>query len=687
MKISNCEKILRSMLSTVMIVSFSASVVQAQDATPVNITLMPFQTVSVKGDAQKFRALHWMNDGYSYGIKELTIDKALNKDIEASLEAHSIPNNNDNSVEMMLTKDSLGYLKTDYTSFRKYYDGTGGVYYPFTLHRSTTLEDDLKMDMQHFLVELGTKSPDEPGVGVAFERHMKDGRKSRLAWTAVKDAGVTRNIGPSWQDVEEITDSVALKSNGEFAGVKLSGEQKFEFFHAQSQREEKSLTSTGGTSADNKMRRQWQEPQSDLFTTTLKGDRWFLNEKNHVSLGYRFSNMDYSELENITEYNENGTPFNYSNPKSAINASANNKYKAHTTVGSFMSQLTRDLNLITKFKSEVISRRGVSTYPHDTTSGTPDGVLNTTDVSNTENKIYRLGENLSLRYNGIAKTSLYSEVEMEQTRNWLTEERNSIAGQSAAEAGEQIGRETLTHVQNMVYTAGARIVPSRTFNITTQVRHKINENDYDDIMETVYTSGAKSAFFDALKTRGNEAIAKVAWKPVSQVEGVFRYRWIDTKYMPRIENEAETESSALSNIYSYDLNLQPVDPLFVTLSFSQDFSKVATPAGSAATANLPGFRSDSMNWLFSSSYVINEKVSLNGSYQYSIIDNYNEVAAPQFYGTSNKSYDMTMGLTWNVNKTLSLQPHYSYYAYRTNQDAETGSYSAHVAWLDAKLVW
>ncbi len=689
MKIAK-NKITKSVVSSVMIASLSAFNVHAQEVpNPVIVNIMPFQFATVKGDAQKFRAMQWMNDGTSYGLKELIVDKTVNKDTHVSLEGHSLPNDYDNAVELKLSKDSLGYLKTDYTSFRKYYDGTGGVYYPFTNMRVTTLGDDLKMDMQHFLVEVGTKTPDEPGVGLAFERHTKDGRKSRLAWTAVKAGATTRDIGPSWQDVQEVTDSVALKSNGEVAGIHVSGEQKFEFFHAQSLREEKSISSAGGLTSDTKMRRQWQEPQSDLFTTTFKGDRWFLDDKNYVSLGYRFSNMDASELENITEYKADGTPFNYSNPKSAVNASANNKYKAHTTVASFMSSLTSTLSFISKFKSEVIGRRGVSTYPHDTTANTPDGIINTTDVSNTENKIYRFGENFSLRYNGLPKTSLYSEVELEQTRNWLAEERNSIAGQSSAEAGEQLGRETRTNIQNTVFTAGARIVPTKSVNITTQVRHKLSVNDYDDIMETTYSSGSKSAFMDALKTKGDEASAKIAWKPISRVEGVVRYKLISNRYMPRVENEPETKSRGLSNIFTYDLNLQPIDPLFVTLSFSQDFSDVKTRAGSVSSTQIPSFESNSNSWLASASYVINEKLSLNSSYQYTIIDNFNDVTTSslQPYGADNKSYDMTMGLAWNVNKSFSLEPHYSYYSYRTNQDADNGSYSAHVVWLDAKLLW
>ncbi len=682
-------KFFSSLLACVIALSFTAYGVHAQETSnPVNITLMPFAITTVKGDAQKFRAMHWINDGYSYGIKDLTIEDSSNKNANVSLEAHSIPNDYDNALDLTLTKENVGYVKTDYASFRKYYDGTGGTYYPHTTFSALTLEDDLKMDMQHMFVEIGSKTADDPGVAVAFERHSKDGRKSRLAWTAVKFGSVTRDIGPTWQDVEEVTDAVALKGNGEVAGFNVGAEQKFEFTHIKSLREEKFLSAAGGVSSDTKMRRQWQDPQTDLYTTTLKGDRWFNNDKNHLSLGYRYSNLENSELENLREYTAAGVPNNYSNPKSAINAYAKNRYNAHTTVGSFMSQLGKDLNFITKMKAEVLNRRGTSAYPHDTTSGAPDGIINTTDVSTTENKIYRLGENFSLRYNGISKTSLYSEVEMEQTRNWLTEERNSIAGQSAAEAGEQLGRETITHVQNLVATAGARYVPSKALSITTQVRHKLNNNDYDDVIETVYASGSKSAFVDAVKTRGDELTTKVSWKPVNRVEGVFRYKLSDTKYMPRVESQEETKSRGLSNVFGYDLNLQPTDPLFVTLSFSQDFSNVTTPAGASTSLQYPGFRSNSNNWLMATSYMINEKWSLNSSFQYTLIKNFNDVTSTLLpYAADSKSYDGAVGLSWSVNKSLTVSPHYGYYAYKPNSMAESGAYNAQVVWLDAKLLW
>ena len=35
--------------------------------------LMPFRSISVKGDAAKFRAINWMNDGATGGIKAMRL--------------------------------------------------------------------------------------------------------------------------------------------------------------------------------------------------------------------------------------------------------------------------------------------------------------------------------------------------------------------------------------------------------------------------------------------------------------------------------------------------------------------------------------------------------------------------------------------------------------------------------------
>ncbi|MDO8674900.1 MAG: hypothetical protein Q7K71_02125 [Candidatus Omnitrophota bacterium] len=662
--------------------------VHAEEAVPpVYVTMMPFHFAAVKGDTAKFRQLNWIKDGYTAGLKNVSFDRAVNGK-EVSFEGHSILQENDNGVDLLISEQNFGYLKMDYQSYRKYYDNKGGVYQPFTALRLNKLEDDLKLDIQHFFIELGSGSLSEPGMSISYERSAKDGRKSRLAWTAVKESGTTRNIGPSWQDIEAVTDTLSLKGNTEIAGVRLAGEQKFSYFHEDSLREEKLLTTGTALTADNKMRRQWQSPQTDLLTTTLKGDKWFLNDKNYLSLAYRYANLDNSELENILEYKKDGTLFNYTNPKSAINATSNTSYNDHIWTGNYVSNITSTLNFISKFKTEVISKRGSSTYPHDDdANAAPNGIINTTDVSTMENKVFKLGESASLRYNAIPHTTLYTEIEGEQTRNWLTEERDSIAGESAAATGEQLARETLTHISKTVWTIGARIIPSKTLNMTMQYKHKWEDNDYDDIIDTP-GSLSKSAFIDDMRLKSDDVGARISWKPFSKIEAIFRYKLSDNIYLPRFENQVAQKSKMLSNVFTYDLNLQPIDPWFLTLSFSQDSSKVSTPAASNLSPQLPGFTSNVNSFLASSSYVIDEKLNFTNTYQYSIADNFADLqSSGYFYGASFKRYDIGAGLQWSPKKDLTIEPHYTYYYYADNKDAGGSNYSAHAMWLDAKFNW
>src|SRR3989338_3213323 len=72
------------------------------------------RNVSVKGDAGKFRAHHWMKDGYAGGIGEMTFDEKLGKDMDFSFEGHSIPAENDNHAEIFIHKGDAGFLKTEY---------------------------------------------------------------------------------------------------------------------------------------------------------------------------------------------------------------------------------------------------------------------------------------------------------------------------------------------------------------------------------------------------------------------------------------------------------------------------------------------------------------------------------------------------------------------------------------------
>src|SRR6185436_19757509 len=62
------------------------------------------RNASVKGAVGKFRAHHWMKDGYAGGIGEITFDEKVGKDTEFSFEGYSIPAENDHKAEILIRK-------------------------------------------------------------------------------------------------------------------------------------------------------------------------------------------------------------------------------------------------------------------------------------------------------------------------------------------------------------------------------------------------------------------------------------------------------------------------------------------------------------------------------------------------------------------------------------------------------
>jgi len=237
---------------------------------------------------------------------------------------------------------------------------------------------------------------------------------------------------------------------------------------------------------------------------------------------------------------------------------------------------------------------------------------------------------------------------------------------------------------------GGRVIPYKWFNMTAQVRRRAELNDYDDVRESANTDSlAKSAFFEELKIKGDEAETKLTWKPYSWLQNSLRYQFLNNKYSPRAETEVHTKSRMLANIITYDVSMQPVDPLLVTVSFSHQELSVKTPAASAASAPLPGFNAGVNSWLVSTSYSPKENLTFNNGFQYSRAANFNDFSATGSvpFGADFTQYDISTGIDWSLKKGVKISPSYQYAAYDANPLVEIGDYSAHIAWLDVSFDW
>ncbi|MDP2654402.1 MAG: hypothetical protein Q8Q08_10280 [Candidatus Omnitrophota bacterium] len=676
------------LIAALVIAAGCASSVWAEEDGQWSLGVNAGRYAAVKGDVAKFRAHHWMKDGYVGGIEHLSFDEKVGT-ADFSFEGYTIPEENDNEAIIILKKGEEGFIKTEYKSFRKYYDTTGGVYNRFVSGSRDLTNQDLKMDMAHFMLELGLGTEAHPDLNLMYERHTKKGKKSRLTWTSVTEGATTKSIGPAWQQVDETADIVTLKGTKEVAGITLKGEQKAEWVESRNVREEKSLDDTGALSTNTKIRVQEQKPEARVLASTLRGEKWIIDDKTFAAIGYRFAHVNNTEYEWLREYDQNYSPTSYgSYPEQKLPSDAENRMNEHIWTGHFQNNLTPDLSFISKLKVAAQEREGSSTYPNDKTPSTPDGIVNTTEVSNVENKVNRIGENIALRYTGFSHATLYADAEMEQTRNWISEFRDSIAGQSAVNASDQFFRETITNINKTVLTAGARIIPSKTISMTAHVRHKDEMNDYDDLIESPITTSAKSAFLDALQLKGDEVATKFTWKPAKWYQNSFRYQLMNNKYYPRVENEGNTENLMRSHTYTYDITVQPINPLLMTVAFSHQQYFTKTTAGSASSTAVPAFNSGVNSWLFSTSYMASESISLINTILYSRADNYNDFSGTGLpLGADFKQYDMTTSLEWTPKKGMKVKPTYEYASYKANPLVEVGDYSAHIVWMDVGFDW
>ena len=661
----------------------------------ISVRLAPVRQVFVSGDKEKFRAHHWMKDGYTGGIEDFSGHYEFPDGTVFSTEGHALIDQNDLGTELSLKKEGLGFVDLDYSEFRKYFEGTGGVHRRFATLQVNETDQDLALNIGKLELETGLALEGWPELAFSYEREFKDGAKSRLTWASVTEAGEVRKIAPSWQDINEVVDAFALEANHEVAGFTLTGKQRWEFVRAENFRVERQLATTS-SAADARFRTQDQAPQADLMTTTLGAERSFFGDKAFVSSAYHFAHMDNREFETIIETNAAGVATDFSSTsEQKPNNRADNDYDSHTWVGSVMAAPWSWLSVGTKLKSEVIKRESNSTYNRDLNAsdpqtGEPDGIINGSDVSLNNTKAVRWGEGFSVRSTVLPRTALYSELEFEQVRILLREDRQSLDGPdsgSGVVANEVFNRETVTEVRRGVWTLGGRTDPWPFLDVTAHVRRRVNNNDYDDQRESAPgSSTARSAFMDAQNLHTNEFATRTTFKPCRWFQTSFRYQFREDNYFTRVETEPVVETGMRSHIYTYDVTLQPVRELLATASFSRQSAVVSTPARFPASPNIPPFNAGVSTWLLSAEYTPTPRVVLTNSLLVSRAENFNDYADTGMpYGADFHRLDLTTGLTWSLTENTSLGAEYALYTYHPNENVEAGDYTAHVIWLNGTV--
>ena len=663
-------------LITLICISFGASmalaVSQRAFAQETTIKVMPVRVIAVKGDVAKFRALNWMNDGVTGGIKDMTINRSLGKGTTMSFDGHAIPGDNDLKGDLEVTKDSLGYFRLKFSNFQKYYDVYGGNASTVTTAPNIfkLAMDNPHLDIGDFLIEVGTPKDKDEGLDLSYERKTKSGDKSMLSWTPRLPATstLTPRIVPSYMDIGEVTDELSLNGRAKMAGFDVSSENHLEFTNGRN--EWIQFQSSGVQTVDMK-----SEPSSEQLLSSLRASRWVIDDKTYISTGYQYEHIRSHEISTYASGTAGLTSFAQRAAQVALDS--------HTWVQSLVENFFPSLTMTARLKEELASTNGSGI-------GTNSNMIE-------EKKVNTTAESVSLRYSGIPKTSVFSDVELQQVRNWFSTQGNSDNGSP----------ETVVSLPKMKADLGFRYTPTSKVSMTSQFKFKQDNSTFNNLVG----STDKGLFMNRLDTDSNDWDNRVTLKPLKWFENSLQMHLINTYYHSQNIGQDWLKSQSLSRVYTYDAIVTPSDRWMFDFAYSLNQLKVSTPAqqnlplsigsaggltdisatipaGSTSTgAQIPVFQANVYTLLFTASYAPKDNLSIFSSLEYSRAKDFNNSVQWSMFGVDNEHYDITTGIKWSPKKNVSIEPHYAYYSYRANQSIDYGNYSANVFWLDTKISW
>jgi len=685
--------LLSVVLATYMTGAGNLLLAQETNAAPFSITLAPLQYADVKGNVGKFEALNWMPNGATEGI-DVSFVKDINKNISLSVDGSEFSNDN-GTAHLTLKDGDMSFLQIDYNAFRKYFDNTGGVYPGYgTVSGTKANSPDLQMDISYFKLEVGLGPISDPFVDAVYEHDSKNGNKSLEQWSAATSSLGSKNIAPGWEAINETVDKFNLAEKKEFAGITLKGQQNFEVDYNNTVSE---MPTTNYAAVANTITSYNESPDAKLFGAGVRAEKWMLNDTTFVGLGYHYNHIHATDsMQKDTQtISAAGVISPIVTPATGWNYSHASEDE-HILVGNLNSNLTPNLDFLADARYEHMGSEAASDY-FSTPTTTAEALYQSNDHDD------KVGEHVELRYSGISHTSLYAEAQTQQDRDsvWDFDYNTASPGSTV------FSFDRLNRTQNESWKVGMDIVPNRFFIFRNEASQSWENSRYYNLV--IHGTPSSDIFLDALSVDTIEDTSTLTWKPYHWIQNSLKYQFNDTVYNPQAASEGTavsgypvSENHMLSSTFTYDITVQPIDPLLLMFTYSHVESYVRTVAASGAyTAAgqpstgptsavppfIPEFNSGDNSWLFSDSYSPLENLTWTNTVCYTLSDNYVNFNTGVPYGSDFKMLNFSTGLDWTFHKWLTVGPKYEHASYRDNSLAGDGNYSANIFMLTAKFTW
>ncbi|MBI5115214.1 MtrB/PioB family outer membrane beta-barrel protein [Candidatus Poribacteria bacterium] len=405
----------------------------------------------VNGDEGRFREDRFIKDQLTGGIEQLSYSK---ENWNVSVRA-IVPDNY--SADAHYLKPDVFRLDLDFSRHRKYYDliseawNPAPAFYGLTDDFAEAGDDDLFADRTDLNLEGQLLIPEIPNIILGWHHWERTGDE------ALARGGDAISISPDvpTRGAIPVTNDLDGKSDTVYAEIPVTFREKYNFKLRQEYEtfrdDQRAATTTFFDGAPIATSVHDDEPEWREFRTLFVFDG-FLTENVYATASYY-----HSDLENEFERNE-------LDPGSAFqtftdNDVDNDRVSDTLTLGLVVFNIAKDLTLHTNFRAENSDTDGDS---FGNEFGTP--TVNASDTDET-----RLGESLTLVWQGFSHTTITLDGEWEQ---------RSLDIKEVVE--NEFSRDANIDHAKQQYTFTVVNRPRRDLRLTARYRFKDNDENYDE---------------------------------------------------------------------------------------------------------------------------------------------------------------------------------------------------------------
>jgi len=643
--------------------------------------------LNVDGDRRKFREDWWQKEGFSAGYERFDLSQPVGKDAELQVEGRAIFEQNDYRVGLSLSQPDLGFVRTGYSVYRKYFDDSGGYYRPYGIAPSSLdLDRDLHVDVGRAWFDVGLSLPDLPRLVLGYEYQFRDGNKSSLAWgqvTTNQSDFFGKAIRPAARSVNEKAHVIKFDGDYQVAGVRLEDSLRVEFYDTKSVRTQDGYFTPGVIAVHDESYRHFQAANSFRLEKQVR-DWW------RVSGGYLYTHLDgdgaFSQMIGLPGFLAPGDE----SQRIAL------QQQAHAINVNTMLGPWEGLTLSTGIQSEWMRREGLSRL---LVQGFPAAVP-AADSSNVDK--WTLEEDVAVRYNKIPFTVLYAEGRFQQEQ---IDHFESGFIDDGFDDSRDFVRDTDATSDLRQYRAGFTFSPVPRVSLESSYKRREKTSDYDHLTDSDGSQPPFSlpgngypAFIVAREVRSDEIEAKLVLRCTSWLKTTLKYQLVSTDYestmasgiLPSFPTNLFYPGGEIlggnqdAHVYSLNATLTPWRRLYLSTTFSYSTTRIVSGVNNDTL--IAPFKGDVYSVLTSANFTLDDKTALRGSYSFSRADyaQDNEDGLP--LGIRYDRHGLNVGLTRRFTKNLTGTAQYGFFQYFEPTAAGANDYSAHAVFASLSFV-